>query len=242
MQKTKRKSKYPPYHQGRAQALDLQLNSRQQYIDWHTRTDCKYLPRYPERVYKDWVSWNDWLGTANVFKGDAVKQVRPFWDAVKFAQSHAELHNINTMAEWLLWCKEHSEELPDDIPAHPDVHYAEWQQVGWKGWLGTDVRARLAAARHSTALLCLCSYHTLSKPGNIYAVVHADRGEGELRQVLAQDTTLRVVRAYKIGGDDKEIVMDCLNHFGRQEAEGWFIPNINDLLFELDNRLTVFVG
>ncbi len=248
----KRKSKYPPYSQARQQALDLQLNSRQQYINWHTETKCQYLPRYPERVYKEWVSWNDWLGTANVFKGDALNQkpIRPFWEATKWAQQYAALHELDTMELWIHYWKEHQDELPEDIPMRPDQRYTEWSQIGWKGWLGTDVRGRLETAKSETALLCICSFHTLSKPGNVYAVIHAEKGEAQLRSVLERSKGLVPARIYRLMNDEKEEVLGLINKYGKKESQdgptipnigdGLFIPAINDLLFELDMSLVTY--
>lgn len=230
----KRQSKYPPYSQARAQALDLQLNSRQQYIDWHKQTNCQYLPRYPERVYKDWVSWNDWLGTANVFKGDAITPVRPFWEAVKWAQEFAGLHGIDTMADWLAWLREHPGELPADIPERPDTRYGEWQQIGWKGWLGTDVRGRMAAAKVSTALLAICAQKSLRAPGNKLVLIQADQGEAQLLNILGQHPEVVCVRAYKIDAEAKDEVMETVARHGRNDGDGWFVPRVSELVFALD--------
>lgn len=240
----KRKSKYPPYSQARQQSLDLQLNSRAEYIKWHTDTKCQYLPRYPERVYKEWVSWNDWLGTANVFKGDLINQkpVRAFWEAVKFAQEFAALHNLDTMADWINYWKEHEDELPSDIPSRPDTRYVEWNQIGWKGWLGTDVRGRMAAAKQSTALFAICSHHNLRMPGNKYALIQAEQGPTELLRILKEHEDLVVVRCYRMDNELKEKVYELISAYGRDEGDGWFIPNVNNVLFELDGMLTPYRG
>ena len=242
LSKKKRKSKYPEYRQALATALDLGLNSRSAYIAWHQANNVGYLPRYPERVYKEWVSWNEYLGTANMFRGDVVKPVRAFWEAVKFAQGLASLHDINTMAEWLHWCGEHDGELPADIPVRPDTRYVEWQRIGWPGWLGTAVRSKLAAAKQSTALLCICSHHNLRMPGNKYAVIQAELGITELRQVLARHGDLRVVRCYRLDNELKSEALAVFSRYGRDEGDGWFVPNINDVLFELDGMLIIYRG
>lgn len=236
-----RKSKYPAYDQAKSLALDLQLNSRSQYIKWHTDSKCNYLPRYPERVYpNEWVSWNDWLGTANVFRGEKITPVRPFWDAVKWAQAHAALHELDTMKAWVDWCQDHVEELPKDIPSRPDTRYVEWEQAGWKTWLGTDIRGRLLAAKTSTALIAVCSFHNLRRPGNFYAIVQAEKGEAELKQILDASKDLRVVRVYAMPNDVKEEVFAVVNTLGRREDDGWFVPLIGNLLYELDLMLQVW--
>lgn len=241
--KNKRKSKYPAYSHARQQALELQLNSRQQYIDWHTTSKCQYLPRYPERVYpKDWVSWNDWLGTANVFKGELYNQkpMRSFWEAVKWSQEFCGVMELDTMASWLAYFKANPSELPHDIPLRPDqcqAYVTTWPQIGWKGWTGGSVDKVLATAKVSTALLCLCSFRGLTKPGNVYAIINAEKGEVELSQVLVAQRQLVPVRVYKMLNADKDAVIELIGKFGRREADGWFIPRVNDLLFELDMAL-----
>ncbi len=244
MQRKKRKSKYVPLSSARQQALELQLNSRADYIEWHKKTNCQYLPRYPERVYKDWVSWNDYLGTANIFKGEMMKPAREFFAAVKWAQAHADLHKLETAHDWHDWIKEHKEELPSDIPVHPEAKYADqWKDIGgWKGWLGVDVRARLAAAKKSTTLLCLCSHHNLRMPGNKFAVIQAEGGENELRQRLESQRDLRVVRCWKMDNELKEQVLETFKRWGRQDDADWFIPVVSNLIWELDQLLELYRG
>jgi hypothetical protein len=243
MAKGKRKSKYQPFVQARATALDLKLNSRREYIEWHKETKCQYLPRYPERVYKEWVSWNDFLGTANVFQGDAIQRpVRPMWEAVKFVHELCSLHDINTMEKWFLYYKEHADEIPSDIPIKPDVRYDDFKTIGWRGWLGVDARAKLAAARQSTALFAICSRHNLRMPGNKFALIYAEKGEAEFVSIYNQQRDLELVRCYRIDNELKEKVYELVKIFGKDEGDGYFIPNVNNLLFELDQILDVYTG
>jgi hypothetical protein len=66
----------------------------------------------------------------------------------------------------------------------------------------------------------------------------AEKGEAELRNVLVANTTLVPIRVYKLIGDDKDQVVDMLGRYGRRESDGWFIPNIQDLLFDMDMALS----
>ncbi len=234
------KSKYPPYHQARATAIDLCLASASKYREWHKENKISYLPAYPERVYKEWVSWNDYLGNQNVFKGEVKQIVRPYWDAVKWAQEFAALHNLNIIQDWHNYWKDHKDELPTDIPLNPDAKYMEW--VNWGVWLGTDVRSRLLTAKMDTALLCICSRHSLSVPGNMFTIVQAEKGESELRSILKRDTELKVVKCYKMENEYKEQVMEVVKRWGRNDGNGWFVPNVNNILFELDAILVPFYG
>lgn len=234
-------SKYPPYPQARATAIDLQLASASKYREWHRMNKIKYLPCFPERVYLDeWAGWNDFLGNQNIFKGEVKQDVRPYWDAVKWSQEFASLHSLDTIQDWNTYWKEHKDDLPKDIPLNPDAKYMEW--VNWGVWLGTDVRGRLLAAKTDTALLCICSRHSLSVPGNKFAIIQAEKGESELRSTLSRDKELRVVKCYRMENEYKEQVLAVINKWGRNEGDGWFVPNINNVLFELDQLLVPFYG
>ena len=238
--RNKRKSKYPPYDQAKAAAIDLNLASANKYREWIKDKKIEYLPAYPERVYKEWVSWNDYLGNQNVFGGD-VQVVRPYWDAIRWAQEFCTIHSLDRIEDWSNYWKEHKDELPDDIPLNPDAKYKEeWDS--WKTWLGTDIRGRLIAAKENTALLCICTKDSLKVAGNKFTIIQAEKGESELRSRLNKDKELKVVRCYRIENDYKEQMMNLINQYGRNEGDGWFIPLINSLLFELDMILMPFSG
>ena len=233
-------SQFPPFSTARQAALELSLKSRVDYINWHKANNPPYLPRYPNRVYKEFISWNDWLGTANVFSPNVKVDWRPYWEAVKWSQAFCAEHNISTMKEWV----EHpKEELPDDIPRRPDQQYDDFPQQGWKTWLGTDARRRVLTAMQRTHVIAFCSHHDLRVPGNYYSMIHAPQGGAELKEKLnsIQYKDLRVIKMYLWDEAAKEKVLAVLNHFSKDMGEGMlFIPNINALFFELDALLDWF--
>ncbi len=164
--------------------------------------------------------------------------ILPYWDAVKWAQEFASIHDLDTIQDWSNYWKEHREELPSDIPLSPDSKYMEW--VNWGVWLGTDIRSRLLTAKMNTGLLCICSRHSLSVPGNMFTIIQAEKGEVELRSVLTRDRELRVVRCYKMEGEIKDQIMETIKKHARHDSRGWFCENVNNLLFELDLLLVPF--
>ena len=197
------------------------------------------MPTYPERVYKEWISWNDWLGTNNVFRGNATP-VRPFWDAVKWSQDFCSLNAINTAEDWHRYWDEHPGERPADIPGFPESRYIEWKEVGWKGWLGTEVRARLAAAKMSTTLLGIFAHKSLTIPGNVFAVIIEDGGKAALLQTLGERRDLLYVRVYRLTEDVRETALETIKSYAKEHGDGVFIERINDLIFELDMMLQVY--
>ena len=89
------------------------------------------IPAKPDRVYRDkgWINFNDWLS-----KPDKIP-FKSFIEARKFAQSL----EFKTRKEWLEFTK--SSEKPKDIPAAPDIVYADKGWIGIGDWLGTGAVA-----------------------------------------------------------------------------------------------------
>ena len=226
-------SQYPPFSTARQAALELTLSSRRAYIAWHKANNPKYLPRYPNRVYKEFTSWNDWLGTQNVFNANKPKIIRPYWEAVKWAQRISADNDINTMQGWLDYVKINPP--PDDIPMRPDTAYPEFVGNGWTTWVGKDIRGRLTAAKQNTHIFAICSYWTLSVPRNYYAFVHAPTGVAEMRLKIEGVKDLMVYGAWYWEPELNEQLNGLFKRFARDEGDGkMFVPNLNDLIFEMD--------
>lgn len=138
------------------------LHSRSAFDEWYAREKPKTIPRFPYRVYTaEWVSWNDFLGTNNEFsKGP--RNWRPMEEAI--AVVHAL--KLKTSNDWLEFCREHPEQVPEDIPRRPDVVYDKW--VSWNHWLGNKpveaIQAKQEAARVAGIYYIL---HMNDVPGNV---------------------------------------------------------------------------
>lgn len=229
-------SNFPPFSTARQAALELSLSSRRAYIEWHKVHQPKYLPRYPNRVYKEFTSWNDWLGTQNVFAVNKAKVWRPFWEAVKWAQKVAADNNLNTQQEYLEYIKTNAP--PADIPMRPDQAYPDFVGNGWPTWLGNNIRGRLTAARHNTHIFAICSYWTLSVPRNFYAFVHAPTGVAEMKLKIDHVKDLMVYGAWYWEPEIAEQINELFKQHARDEGDGkMFVPNLNGLIFELDMLL-----
>lgn len=137
-------SNFLPFAEAREIVQAELLHSRGAYERWFEREKPKTIPRFPYRVYKEWTTWNDFLGTSNEFKQGA-KSWRPFLEAIHIV--HAL--QLKTQRDWLTFCKEHPDQIPDDIPRRPDVVYDQW--VSWAHWLGNKpveaVKAKVEAAK-----------------------------------------------------------------------------------------------
>lgn len=112
------------------QAMGIQ--SRSEY--WAAREYFKWgdwVPKVPNRTYKEWQGWNDFLNTTNVFVSKSLdpSYYRDYWSAVRYMRSL----NLQSIKEWKDYLD--SGQLPLDIPENPRVVYKEnWR--GFKEFLG----------------------------------------------------------------------------------------------------------
>ena len=92
------------------------------------------VPSSPPQMYAEagWSSWGDWLGTGRV--ADKLREYRPFEKARVFARAL----RLKSGHQWRDYCK--SGKKPNDIPAAPNVVYANNGWDGLSDWLGTARR------------------------------------------------------------------------------------------------------
>lgn len=89
----------------------------------------KNIPSMPNRVYKGWISWGDWLGTERISN-----RKRKFWPPEQ-AREFVRALGLKDVKEWEQFRK--SKNRPSYIPTNPRRTYQkEWK--GWSDWLGTD--------------------------------------------------------------------------------------------------------
>lgn len=140
-----RNENFLPWEKAREFIREELIPSRGKYFEWWDRNKPKALPRFPYRVYKEWTSWNDFLGTNNKFNEKINRSWRPLEEATLWVHKQ----QIETQTKWMEFCREGN--LPEDIPARPDLVYDGWRS--WNHWLGNKpiqaVEAKQEAARVS---------------------------------------------------------------------------------------------
>ena len=121
------KNRYVPYD---AACIIIQalggVTSRAKYWKWYDKAKPPHLPKYPNRTYPEWTSWNHFLGVDNSFEKELKKKraiTRPYWEAVRWVQAQGYTDQFDY--------KKHYEagDVPSDIPKAPNAFYPEWQ--GW---------------------------------------------------------------------------------------------------------------
>jgi len=230
----RRRANWLKYDQASRLAREAGCTSRKSFWDWHAASRPNNIPKMPQRVYKEWTTWGEFLGTTNVFQKYEKGSYRPYWEAVRWAQKTCKLQNLTRSIDWLHYYDENETTIPNDIPKNAHYHYKEdWQ--GWATWLGSNVQAKVEAAKKQLAVFALCTQSWTS--ANVIRVVVANDGIEELRAVLTNDQ-LTPVRVYEFPPEEAETLHSILGACGNQQPDGSFIiADMNSLLSEFDSIL-----
>lgn len=136
------------------------IPSRGKYQEWWDRNKPKSIPRYPYRVYKEWTTWNDFLGNTNAFNDKAGTKWIPLEEAIVIV--HAL--KIKSQADWMAFAKEPGN-LPANVPARPDLIYDGWRS--WNHWLGNKVVDAMQAKQEAQRTQIYYVIHEPEAPGNV---------------------------------------------------------------------------
>lgn len=137
------------------------IPSQVKYMEWWNKNKPKVVPRFPYRVYKEWTSWNDFLGTDN--KWGEKKSWRDFDQATLWCHTL----KLETMADWTQYAKT-APDFPDDIPKRPDLTYKHWRS--WSHWLGNKPAAVVEVRREVERLRVYYIIREQGVPNNIFTV------------------------------------------------------------------------
>lgn len=162
-----------PFAEARAFIQDEMLPSSGAYKEWWNKNKPKALPPYPYRVYKEWVSWNDFLGTNNKFQEPHQQSWRTLDEAIVFVHKLG----FKSQAEWMTYAREG--EKPKDIPARPDIVYNKWRS--WNHWLGNKPQQAIEAKKEAqkTRLFYIIQYKDV--PSNVFSFGVEDGGISGLK-------------------------------------------------------------
>lgn len=224
------KRQFLPYEEAKKAVHPLKIGSRTKYINWHKENDPQNLPRHPNRVYIDeWEGWGYFLGKAIVKEGNH-KVFRPYEEAVKYVHKQ----KIRSRDHWLQWVREGNK--PDDIPANPQDSYAKKGWNGWSEFLGTKAINRLDVAKNMVTDVLYIVYDP-QYPSNVLSIGVIADGKSALLE-RQQARRFQIVKTYKHKRDMVNHVNMILGRNARQVGEGrYIVPNIHQLLFELDGIL-----
>lgn len=228
----RRRANWLKYEQAARIAREAGCTSRKSFWDWHAAKRPNNIPKMPQRVYKEWTTWGEFLGTNNVFQKYEKGNYRPYWEAVRWAQKTCQQEGLTRSIDWLHYYDENETIIPKDIPKNAHYHYKEdWQ--GWATWLGTNVGSKVVAAQADLAVFALCTQSFT--PPNVIKVVMANDGPEQLKLIM-RDDSLTPVKTYKFERNLADTLQSVLTATGSQQTDGTFVVrDMNSLLYEFDS-------
>lgn len=223
------KGDYLTFEEARSIVRDEMIPSRSKYLEWWNTNKPKTLPRFPYRVYKDWVSWNDFLGTNNKFQTIGTKW-RNFDEATVWAHGL----KLGSQKEWLDWCRENKSQLPLDIPARPDMVYNKW--TSWNHWLGNKAREAVEArqAAEKRKLFYIIRYPSV--PTNVYSFGTEDAGLSGIKERWDREK-FTVVRLFWFDPEQAIKVKQIIEHLSTSYQDNdrqRIVPNIFEIIYHLE--------
>lgn len=228
----KKNPNYISFEQAR-EAVRLELiPSVVKYNEWWLANKPKAIPRYPFRVYtKEWISWNDFLGTNNKFN-DKIRKWRPIEEAITWVHRQ----HIKSFEDWMTFARTPGN-LPEDIPGRPDYVYNQW--ISWAHWLGHKpqqaIEAKKIAARNH--VFYIVQYEHV--PGNIFTFGVEEGGISGLKDRW-QNEKFNTFKLFWYDRDKADIVKKVVNelsspYYGDERQR--IVPNIHEIVWHLQNIL-----
>ena len=96
-----------------------------EYKKWSKMNDFpEFLPKAPNRVFIDWTTWGDYLGTGSLQSSKRKELYYSYQDAKNYLKNNYEIKNSAHFRRL---------RLPLFIPRKPDKFYGEW--LGWEDFL-----------------------------------------------------------------------------------------------------------
>ncbi|MNC11099.1 hypothetical protein D3C75_587850 [compost metagenome] len=218
-----------PFEWLKAFVQQMGIQSRSEY--WAAREYFKWgdwAPKVPNRTYKEWQGWNDFLNTTNVFVSKSLDPslYRDYWSAVRYMRGL----NLQSIKEWKDYLD--SGELPLDIPENPRVVYKEhWK--GFKEFLGFGSAKAKVADYEKQEFWVL---YDDGRPG-VFWWVRLDIDQ--LAQVKTYEG-VRILRIYQYERELGDVTHQILNKHSsvfEDDPRERETNNLHPLVFDLDCQL-----
>jgi hypothetical protein len=219
-----------PYEEAKTLVRDELIPSRSKYIEWWDANKPKALPRFPYRVYvKEWISWNEFLGTNNKFQ-ESGKKWRPIDEATLWAHSL----KLASYKEWMDWCRENKNKLPADIPARPDLVFEKWRS--WNHWLGNRPIAAIEAKKEAEKRKVFYIVRMLDVPMNVLSFGTEEAGISGMKERWQREQ-FHVVKMFWFNPEKAIDIKQCVNALSSPyhgEDRQRIVPNVYEIIYHLE--------
>ena len=230
-------SKYLSFAEAREFILQEMIPSRSKYQEWWDKNQPTTIPRFPYRVYaKEWISWNDFLGTDNKFKEKKPQAYRSLPDCL----SYVHTLRIKSQAEWLELCRQEPRVIPDDIPNRPDLVFSsKWK--GWNHWLGIKAAPDLKTLQRQLKAQVFFVAHDPQKPENVL-MFGVENGGLPAMKARWQREQFNIIRLFWIDQSTLDITKQIVDLFSRPyqgDERERITPNVWEIITRLEQLLSV---
>ncbi len=226
---------YLPFKEAREFIRGEMLPSRNGFEDWYNANKPKAIPRFPYRVYKEeWVTWNDFLGTQNVFAERTGKS----WRSIEEAALWVHTLNIETYTKWIEYCRENT--LPSDIPARPDIVYKSWKS--WGHWLGNKVIKKVETVREAQKVQIFYIIQEQGYPENVLTFGMDKMGPANFKARWEQENFL-IIKMFWFDPKHAAQITNIVNSLSSPylgEDKTRIVPNIWEICWHLSMILELF--
>lgn len=241
--RTTHRKGWPPYYFAKLMINTLapHITSGVQYRKWIKETRSVFLPKNPERIYKDF-SWNAFLNTDNLTPFEISAKVRvknikfrPMWEGIKFAQRYCTENGITNSDQWFKGYDKG--DIPEDVPKYPHITYGK-EFPGYGVWLGKKTIAKIDAEINVNSVLTLL--HCAGESANVVNIKVWTEGLSDIRANWGKQGDYdKIYGQWKYERENMSRVMSFLNELGHERDGKWVIPNMNQLMWELNSLLLI---
>lgn len=222
---------YLSWTEARELMRDELLPSRGKFYEWWDRNKPKAIPRFPYRVYSEWESWNDFLGTNNKFNEKIGTKWRPLNEATLWVHTL----RLTSFAEWMEYCRE--TELPEDIPTRPELVYDGWKS--WNHWLGNRPVEAIEAKQEAQRVQVYYLVHEQGVPENVITFGVDPMGLASLKERWIRDK-FDVVRVFWYDplrvSTIKQVIETLSTPYLGQERQR-IVPNVFEIIWHLQMHM-----
>jgi hypothetical protein len=177
-------------------------------------------------VYKEWTTWNDFLGTENKF--GELKTYRPYEEAIAFVHKQ----QLKTYEDWKQFC--HDGKRPPDIPSRPDMYYSKW--ISWNHWLGNKPIELLEAKKLTEENYIFYIIREKNSPAeNIFTFGIEETGYFGVLDRQKQEM-FEIIKLFWYEKEKDEQIRTLIERFSTPyygEEKKRIVPNIFDIIWYL---------
>lgn len=225
---------YLPWEEARELVRAEMIPSRGKFFSWWEANKPKAIPRFPYRVYtEEWISWNDFLGNDNKFNEKIGTKWKPLLEAVLFVHSL----QLKSSEEWMEWCKIEGN-LPEDIPARPDLVYENWRT--WNHWLGNKPVEAVQARQEAAKIQVYSITHERGSPENVLMFTIEPNLSAIKERWERDKDKLDIVKLFWFDPDKastiKQIVEALSTSYRGYDRER-IVPNVWEIVYHLQMHL-----